>query len=157
MEIRSRYSGRVRHSLKCPEGSSLTVRAPQSETDVNAIVERGRRTGYLVDPLKAATGRQPMFGDFSGVTSYEAACVAVANTKSAFLDLPARLRELCENDPSKFLDVIADPELSPEIAEFCVESGILPHVFDAGNVVTEPPAAPEGVPPVAPPAGDSAE
>lgn len=101
-----------------PEGDSLAKQSAKDSADINQIVERHRRTGQV--PLNT---RQGVFMDCTGADFKQAADL-VAEGKSAFMELPGKVRARFENDPAKFLDFVQDEAN----AEECVEMGIFKDV-----------------------------
>lgn len=106
-------------TLTC--GESRTIQKPSDITDINEIVRRSQKTGYLVDPTRVTT-RQPMFGDFSTGDQFEHAQYAIARVHNEFLELPSAVREQFGNDPSKLLDAMSDPENHEALREL----GVMP-------------------------------
>lgn len=82
---------------------SRTKQGPRKESDINAIVARGRVVGYL----PPAT-RQPMYGDISSIPSYEEAFNRVQAAQEAFRRLPSGLREKLKNNPQNLVSFIKD-------------------------------------------------
>jgi len=77
---------------------SITQQHLREDADVNVIVRRFGLTGQI--PLVAAQG---VFGDFTGIASYEDALAAVERADRAFMTLPPEVRERYDNDPGKLL------------------------------------------------------
>lgn len=84
-----------------PEGGEILVKQSLSEeTDINKIVERYAEYGTV--PILS----NPKFGDFTDGFTYHDVMSAVKEAEVDFLRLPARVRDLCENDVSVFLDKV---------------------------------------------------
>lgn len=82
---------------------SRTKQAMRKDSDINAIVARGRIVGYL-PPIN----RQPVYGDISAVPSYEEAFNRVTAAQEAFRRLPSDLREKLSNDPKNLVPFMMD-------------------------------------------------
>lgn len=79
----------------------------KSDCDVNRIVARARKTGYLIDPSIVAN-RQAVFMDCSNV-DYMDMLNRVNVAQRAFDALPSDVRSKFDNDVAKLLDFVADP------------------------------------------------
>jgi len=79
----------------------------REECDVNRIVARARKTGYLIDPTIVAN-RQAVFMDCSQV-DYMDMLNRVNVAQSAFDALPSDVRSKFDNDVAKLLDFVSDP------------------------------------------------
>lgn len=91
--------GRVYH----PSGGvSKTRQSEAAAADINNIVKKWLRTGVLI-----GTDKEPKYGDFSNVDDYLACQLRVKQAEADFMELPAAVRKACENNPGKFLDMIA--------------------------------------------------
>lgn len=86
--------------LDCSANGLPTLAQQQfrDECDINEIVRRFGLTGQV--PENWAT---PVSGDFTGINDYHTALNALAESKEAFMQLPAALRTRFENDPGKLL------------------------------------------------------
>jgi len=113
-------------------GESKTIQEPTELVDINEIIKRATKTGFLVDPSKAPT-RQPQFGDFTGA-DYMESQNRIAEIKGVFDGLTSDVREMFNNDPTEFLDAIADPELAVELKEFGI---ITPHLEEEEKKLQE--------------------
>jgi len=83
---------------------SKTWQAAKDECDVNLIIANYNRTGLLghVNP------KQPMYGDFSEALQLQEAIALVRGAESEFMQLPAHIRAMANNDPVTFLEMLAD-------------------------------------------------
>jgi len=82
---------------------SRTKQGPRKESDINAIVARGRSVGYL-----PPAHRQVFYGDISAVPTYEEAFNRVQAAQEAFRRLPSGLREKLGNNPQNLVPYIRD-------------------------------------------------
>lgn len=107
MDIRSRYSDRVRVPISFAD-PSRTKQDFLKESDVNWIIARYEKTGFLVDPLAPGSALRPAFGDFTNVPDYHESATFIAQAQEAFMALPASLRKRFNNSPADLLDFIND-------------------------------------------------
>lgn len=89
----------------------LTKQSDAKDCDINAIFKRYERTGQLPDLIV----KDPTYGDFSNVPTYQEACEIVAKADEQFASLDVRLRNRFENDPVKFLEFVTDPKNIDEV------------------------------------------
>lgn len=112
--VRSRYNydmGEVSKdtglSMVDPSTGELDVGRTQQEfaeeTDINEIVRRFGLTGQLPD-----SPRLPQYGDFTDVTDFSSAMLAVRKAEEGFMELPAELRARFANDPQRLMEFLAD-------------------------------------------------
>lgn len=116
-------------------GKSRTVQSHREACDIPAIVAKFKRTGIL-PTMRATASSAPVFGDFTDVVDYQAACNRVIAAQQAFADLPVRVRERFNHDPASLLTFIANPENRDEaIALGLIEKPVevLPKI-DASSV-----------------------
>lgn len=92
----------VNSGLEC-EDESLAQQHMRDECDINNMLERFGVTG-LVD----AEMRQPMQGDFTGITDYRSALDAVIQAEESFMQFDAKTRERFGNNPGNLLDFVLD-------------------------------------------------
>lgn len=103
-----------RKGVVAAEGGEMkTKQAAAEEADVNAIMAK-----WLVHrgPLPG-TGRQPMYGDFTGMTDYHQAVERIRSVSDEFSRLPAAVRDRCRNDPGEFLAICFSPERTEEFEQ----------------------------------------
>jgi len=81
----------------------------KDECDINVILERFGKTGQL--PINTISGT---YGDFSGVHDYHTALNAIIASESEFAALPAQLRSRFDNEPSKLIEFLDNPENKAE-------------------------------------------
>lgn len=116
------------------DAPSLTQQHFKNDADINTIIARYNRTGFLVDPLTQST-RQPLFGDFVDVPDFREAQTQIALAKERFMELPSDLRKRFHNDATELLDFLQD---SKNLAE-AVKLGLVnaPVVDDKSSVMTD--------------------
>jgi phage internal scaffolding protein len=81
----------------------------KDECDINVILERFGKTGQV--PVNAISGT---YGDFSGVHDYHTALNAIIASESEFAALPAQLRNRFDNEPSKLIEFLDNPQNKAE-------------------------------------------
>lgn len=101
-----------------PEGGRMmTKQSMAAQTDVNQIVAR-----HVAHGVPFPDGGGAGYGDFSSALDYHSALNSIREAQDTFLRLPAAVREYCENDPGKFLDLVVDPARRDEL----VKLGLIP-------------------------------
>jgi len=106
-------------------------RARQSDAadaDINNIVRRFGLTGQLPTGIRA-----PTFSDFADcVLDYQTALNAIRDAQSAFLALPATVRERFAHDPQKLVEFCSDEANAAEMRSLGLAVGPSPAPQD-GN------------------------
>jgi len=116
------------------EGASRTKTEFADEANINNIVRRANISGVLPQG-----SRQPLFGDFSEVQTYEEAQGQIAAAEESFLHLPAELRAKFDNNVADLLDYIDNPANEEE----AISLGLLPEKEQpVSQVVNEAQAEP---------------
>lgn len=105
-----------------PNSKSRAHQSFKSECNVNNIMAKYRRTGVLTH----LSSKTPQYGDFTNVSDYQSALLAVQDANDSFMSLPAKLRSQFDNDPAAFL-AFAE---KPENANFLVDLGLSPKIED---------------------------
>lgn len=123
-----------RKSLHPAGGESRTRQSSADEMEINNIIRRYIRTGTA-----PVTGATPTYGDFSSALSYHEALSRVRQAQADFMELPAEVRKVADNDPGKFVELLADPEQLQRMIDQGLPDDRIPPRAD---VPTEP-AAPE--------------
>lgn len=109
---------------------SLTKQCFAADADINTIMDRYAKTGYMIDPSVNPT-RKPQFGDFSDVPTYQEAQQILIDAEEQFSALPSKIRERFENDPVNLLDFMSNPANYEE----AVKLGIVePKVSESSHV-----------------------
>lgn len=104
-------------------GESLTKQSFADECDFNKVLSKFEQTGLI--PQVTAP---PMYGDFSSMPDFHEANNLVIQVNTFFSNLPAKVREHFENDPSKYVDFVSDPK-NLDVARTL---GLLPDVVVGG-------------------------
>lgn len=98
--------------LSCKD-PSLTKQADKEAADINNILKRYEKTGSLPDMI----ARDPQWGDFADVPSFQEAFEIVAKAEEQFAALDAPIRKRFANDPAEFLAFVNDPRNEAEMRE----------------------------------------
>ena len=85
------------------QGESMTVQSMAEDADINVLMYRYGITGKMPE-----NPRVPVYGDFTGITDYASAMMAVTNAARDFMELPAKVRAKFDNDPQKLLEFVSD-------------------------------------------------
>jgi len=88
--------------------------------NINSIVSRYFSTGVLGNPI--TPGRQPFYGDFSEVPTFEQATAIVNAANEMWERLPAGTRFRFYNDPGKLINFVNDIKNEEE----AIKLGLLP-------------------------------
>ncbi len=150
IKVRSQYSPRVRVALYCDPASGNTQQQFREEVNINNIVKKYHDTGMI----QQMANSQGSYG-YATSQSFTEAMHIVANARSEFERLPSSVRSHFENDTSKFLDAVQDPERKKEFIELGL---VKPDREEIKRTDRRKPAStPLEVPPVQePPGGDTA-
>lgn len=89
-----------------------TQQSFKAECDINTIVNRAREKGIMPTNI-----RQPFYGDFSDVPTFENALKTVMEAEDRFMSLPAKVRAQFDNDPRQFLAFADNPENAAELVK----------------------------------------
>lgn len=120
-------------------GPVMTKQSMAAETDINNIVAR-----HIAHDAPFFDGGRAVYGDFTGAQDYHASLNRLIQAQDEFSRLPASVRDFCDNDPGKFLDLVMDEKRRPEL----VKLGLVPEAVPA-VAVADPPVSPP-TPPVQP-------
>lgn len=105
-----------------PKSKSRAHQSFKSECNVNNIMAKYRRTGVMTH----LSTKTPQYGDFTNVSDYQSALLAVQDANDSFMLLPAQLRAKFDNDPAAFLAFVE----KPENANYLVDLGLSPKIED---------------------------
>jgi len=87
------------------ENENLTEQSHKKDCDINEIVDRYEKTGYI-DPFIDKSGG--VYGDFTQYRDYQENLNTVVRAQEAFALLPAEVRKKFENNPVKLMQFMAD-------------------------------------------------
>lgn len=111
----TRQSRAKDNGLSC--GASRTQQHFKDNCDINSIIKRHSRTGVL--PLNS---RQPLYGDFSNITTLHELKNRLYEINADFMKLPSYTRAKFQNNPEVMLEWLNDPNNTNE----AVKLGLLP-------------------------------
>ncbi|WNK12927.1 MAG: internal scaffolding protein [Microvirus sp.] len=92
---------------------TLCVQSQADDTDINTIVRRFGLTGELPQGI-----RQPTYGDFSDLGSYQDALNAIQSANESFYSMPADIRTRFKNNPELFVEFCSDEANRAEAEKF---------------------------------------
>lgn len=92
--------------IKFDPSEGRTKQSDAEACDINNIMKRYEATGLLPDMIH----REPQWGDFSDMATYQEAMDIVAKAREQFFSLDAHLRKEFNNDPAQFLEFCEDPK-----------------------------------------------
>lgn len=84
---------------------SRTQQQFKDEVNVNSIMRKYKQTGVITH----LNDKQGKYGDLSQVPDYFTAMQTIKTSQEAFDQLPSDVRRRFENDPSKMLAFVHDP------------------------------------------------
>lgn len=141
--FRSAYGPKRKVALSFPDGTGRTKQSFKDECDINKIMARFQQTGII----EFRDQNQAQYGDVTGA-DFQTAMLVVAEGKTMFFNLPAKVRDEFDNDPALFLEFVSDERNKPEMARM----GLLkPEVASAILEATPPAPPPSSVAPATPP------
>ena len=106
------YGDRVRVQAE-PVGESLTQQHFKRETDIVEIIKKHDRTGIIEHVARGVA----QYGDYSEVNEYREALDMVNSATANFMNLPADIRKLFDNDPGAFFEFATDPKNEEKMQE----------------------------------------
>ena len=106
----------------------LTDQSFKKACDINNIVKQFQKTGVLPPVTKT-----PQYGDFSEVPTLETTFEVVNEARKTFMELPATIRKLIDNDPSKLETFIANADNK----EICLKYGLLQEKLEKTVINTD--------------------
>lgn len=135
------YEGPDRVPVIDPGGGDKLVKESMAlASDVNQIVAR-----HIAHSVPFTMDERATYGDFSNVGDFHSALNRVMLAQDEFARLPASVREYCQNDPGRFLDLVYDPARVPELVELGLVPAAVPVAAEVPAVVD--PGAPAAPPP----------
>lgn len=114
VEVFSRFKRPPAYGVTFEFDPGQTVQSAKDECDINSIMARYAKTGFLVDPLKQPTRGNPTFGDFTAVPDFYQAQQMLADATEAFESLPSAVRKRFSNDPGELIAFLADEKNQAE-------------------------------------------
>lgn len=137
--VRHRFSPRGGFGFDFSSGG-MTKQSFKDECDINVIMKRYEATGVIPFPERAAQGQ---YLDVSQVDFVDAMRL-VADAKSAFQNLPSRIRDRFGNDPAALLSALEDPRMHEELRELGVLNAVKGEATPLAVRIVESPAGDSG-------------
>ncbi|QXP07896.1 MAG: internal scaffolding protein [Arizlama microvirus] len=88
---------------------TLTQQHFKDEVNINTIVDRYKKTGYLIDPNQINESRKAIYGDFTNSGDFFKAQEQLLKAQDSFMALPPKLRLRFNNDPGQLIDFLDNP------------------------------------------------
>lgn len=105
MKFRTAYDKRQREGF-ATTGESLTQQHFAKEADIKTIIKKHDRTGIISHVARGVAH----YGDYSEVNEYREALDMVNSANSSFMELPAEVRAMFENDAGAFFEFATNPK-----------------------------------------------
>jgi phage internal scaffolding protein len=99
------YGDRNRVSFQTV-GESETQQHFAKEADIKTIIKKHDRTGIISHVARGIAH----YGDYSEVNEYREALDMVNSANASFMELPAELRKMFDNDAGAFFEFATDPK-----------------------------------------------
>lgn len=105
------FGDRVRSTMPV-DSTQMTKQAPADQQRVSEILKR-----YVNMGMVPSNGVQPTYGDFTGVGDFHECLERVRRAQADFMLMPAKVRQVAENDPGLFLEMFfgGRPEILAEL------------------------------------------
>lgn len=104
------------HSINLGKGPGRTRQDQKDSCDINIIMKRYTKQGVL-PRLNAKT---PVYDDFTTTLSYHESLEHIRRADDLFMELPAEIRAMCENDPALLIPFVEGGEHIDELIEYGV-------------------------------------
>jgi phage internal scaffolding protein len=138
-KFRTAYDERKREGFKT-EGESLTQQHFAQEADIKTIIKKHDRTGIISHVARGVA----QYGDYSEINEYREALDVVNKANASFMELPAQLRAMFENDAGAFYEFATNPENDAKMIELGLkEAPPSPDISEFVPAKAEKEAAPE--------------
>ncbi len=111
-KTRSAYVIHKRVTLMCAD-PSRTKQSMRDECDINKLMAKYLKTG-LLDHLNTHHGD---YGDFINFEDYHTSLNRIHDAEKSFMTVPSDIRGRFNNDPSKFLEFVQNPDNAEEMVE----------------------------------------
>lgn len=139
MQFRTKYSRPKSKSITFDPSKSLTIGSAKDECDINLILDTYKKTGKLPNTVvgQSFMARNPMYGDFSGITDYTSIRYKLDEAERQFMELPAHIRKRFDNDPQKLVAFLSDERNREEAEELGLIEKTIKQIVPAGKPVEE--------------------
>ena len=112
-EVRTELRRRPRVYADLDYENTEVQQSFKDEVNINFIMKRYQEKGILPDMIK----RDPTYGDFTQVPTFQESLEIVNKAREQFDGLPASVRKRFGNDPAQFLDFVNKPENASELVK----------------------------------------
>jgi phage internal scaffolding protein len=96
-----------------PVGVSKTEKSHRSRCNINTIVARSIRSGFMQEQRLS----EQNYGDFTQAVDYHSCVQAVRNAERAFMSLPSKIRSRFKNDPGELINYLENVDNHKEAIE----------------------------------------
>lgn len=86
---------------------SLTQQQFADEVNIHTIIEKSKVRGL------PQGDRKPLIGDFSNLADFREAQEMIVNAQQSFAQLPAKVRDMFQNQPERLFEFLANEENRP--------------------------------------------
>ena len=110
-----KYGDKLAALQSVPEGESLTRQDHAAACNINAIYAKTQR-GEIV----LSSSVMPEYGEFNQLDGYDVALEKIMEAEDSFMQLPATVRKLYNNDPKEYYDKMleqAQGKFDADVAE----------------------------------------
>lgn len=121
---RVQYTGEVTDPItgEVTKPPSMTKQSFAAECDINNIIKQYKVTGMFSHI--SARAAQGSYLDLPDPLDFQESLSVVAEAQRAFDTLPSKVRERFENNPTKFLEFMADPANGEELVKLGLASRV---------------------------------
>lgn len=116
-----------------------------AECDINNIMKQYSKTGQITH--MSAKAAQGAYADLPDDLDFQVSMNIVAEGRSAFATLPAKVRDRFGNDPAQFLAFMADPDNQDEAIKMGLATRVAtpaPNEPQAPHAAPDAPSVPDG-------------
>lgn len=108
----------------------------KDECDINVLMKRYQKTGLFPQH----PGQQPRYVSNIGAPDYQEAMNIVSAANQQFSGLNSELRKRFDNDPSKFLEFVNNPDNAQELVDLGLREAPKPEPGPVRVEVVNPPS-----------------
>lgn len=112
MKFKTAYSDRDRKTFETV-GETLTQQHFAKEADIKTIIKKHDRTGIITHLARGIA----QYGDYSEINEYREALDKVNSANAAFMEIPAEIRKMFDNDAGEFFEFATNPENAEKMVE----------------------------------------
>lgn len=105
VKFKTAYGDRERQQF-ATTGESMTQQHFAQEADIKTIIKKHDRTGIISHVARGVA----RYGDYSETNEFREALDLVSNANASFMELPAEVRAMFDNDAGDFFEFATDPK-----------------------------------------------